>query len=812
MELASYEREHLDKLRAAAAGCTVLLRKSGQFPLNAPCRLALYGPGARHTLKGGMGSGEVNSHFTVTVEQGLKDAGFTIATETWLERYDRILEDAKQNFYQEIRRIAKATKQQAMIVGMGAIMAEPEYSLPLDAEAEAAVYVLSRTCGEGADRKPVKGDLLLTDTEVRDILELNRRFSRFMLVLNVGGPVDLTPVKEVSNILLLGQLGAETGVILADILLGKSVPSGKLTTTWAPWEDCCHIGEECQKDDTRYNEGIYVGYRYFDTVGKAPLLPFGYGLGYTDFAVTDGTVSVNGSRVLLTASVKNSGTYRGRETVQAYMSLPAGKLDQPYQTLAGFVKTAELEPGEEETVSIAFDLVDLAGYDTERACYLLEKGDYIVRVGANSRNTQPVAVLRLEQDVITRQAKNVCGTTDFTDWKPEQPVQAEISSDLPVLTVAASAFPCQQTVYDQAYPIDEAVRKLSDDDLIKLAVGAFNPKAGIASIIGTASLSVPGAAGETADVLPVLKPLVMADGPAGLRLSKSYYQDKKGIHVLGSTMPESIAAFLPKIARWFLNRQPKLKDGIEIQHQYCTAIPVGTSIAQSWDPAFGELCGDIVGSEMERFGVQLWLAPALNIHRNLLCGRNYEYYSEDPLISGIFAAALTKGVQRHPGCGVTIKHYAANNQETNRYNSNSIVSERALREIYLRGFGIAVREGHPAAAMTSYNLVNATHTSEHKGLIEDILRNEYGFEGIVMTDWITGGSVLSKNAKHPVPNAGRVAAAGGDLFMPGSQKEINEIKAALADGTLTRKQLEMNGTRVWRLAKALNGKKGGHLE
>ena len=355
--------------------------------------------------------------------------------------------------------------------------------------------------------------------------------------------------------------------------------------------------------------------------------------------------------------------------------------------------------------------------------------------------------------------------------------------------------------------MEELAKALTREELIALNVGAFDPKAGLAAVIGTASLSVPGAAGETARV-GGLDALVMADGPAGLRLSKRYYQDKKGIHVLGSTMPESVAAFLPGIARWFLNREPKLKPGTEIHHQYCTAIPIGTSIAQSWDPDYAALCGDVVGAEMERFGVHLWLAPALNIHRTIRCGRNFEYYSEDPLLSGVIAAGVARGVQSHPGCGVTIKHYAANNQETNRYNSNSLVSERALREIYLKGFGIAVRKSDPAAMMTSYNLINGVHTSQHRGLLEDILRREFGFDGIIMTDWVTGGSILSKNAKHPVPDAGEVAAAGGDLFMPGSKKEIREITEALKDGRLTEEQLRRNASRVIRAVRRLC--KGGN--
>ena len=801
MEMNDYEREHLSRLREANASCVVLLKKNGAFPLKAAGKLALYGSGARHTVKGGTGSGEVNGRFFTTVEQGLRDAGFALTTGAWLDAYDRVLQDAQKAFRQRMKKEAKEHRQQVMIYAMGKPMPEPEYELPLNGEGDTAVYVLSRISGEGSDRQPIPGDILLTETEARDILALDRKYPKFLLVLNVGGPVDLTPVKDVSNILLLGQLGTETGAVLADLLLGRSQPGGKLTATWAAWEDYCHIGEECEQDDTRYREGVYVGYRYFDTMGKEPLFPFGFGLSYTDFRMTPGAVSLDGSRLSLSASVENIGAYPGREVAQVYLCPPSGKLDRPAQELAAFRKTGTLKPGERETLALSFDLRDMACYDESRACWLLEAGDYLLRVGSSSREPVPVAVLRLEEEILTRRAKNVCESPDFTDWKPERKTLA-VPKDLPVFRVSPEAFPIVETNYAIDHSVEELADALSREELIALNVGAFDPKAGLASVIGTASLSVPGAAGETVRVQG-LAPLVMADGPAGLRLSQSYYEDQKGVHVLGSTIPESIAAYLPGLARRFLNRKPKLKPGTEIRHQYCTAIPIGMSVAQSWDPDYAALCGDVVGAEMERFGIRLWLAPALNIHRTIRCGRNFEYYSEDPLLSGRIAAGMTKGVQRHPGCGVTVKHYAANNQETNRYNSNSLVSERALREIYLKGFGIAVREGDPAAVMTSYNLVNGVHTSQHRGLIEDILRCEFGFDGIVMTDWVTGGSVLSKNAKHPVPHAGEVAAAGGDLFMPGSKKEIREIQDALRDGRLTERQLRINASRVIRAVRRL---------
>jgi beta-glucosidase len=295
----------------------------------------------------------------------------------------------------------------------------------------------------------------------------------------------------------------------------------------------------------------------------------------------------------------------------------------------------------------------------------------------------------------------------------------------------------------------------------------------------------------------------MADGPAGLRLSRQYTRDENGVHGIGSDMPESVMELMPApaaVVMRILEKNQKITG--EVLEQNCSAIPIGTALAQSWNLDFAERCGDLIGDEMERFGVHLWLAPALNIHRDIRCGRNYEYYSEDPLISGRFATAITRGVQKHPGRGTTIKHFAANNQETNRYGSNSLVSERAMREIYLRGFEIAVKESQPHALMTSYNLLNGVHTSERSDLIEDILRAEFGFKGIVMTDWIVGALNLGKK-KYPVPNAARIAAAGGDLVMPGGPGDLKAMLEGLKDGTVTRRQLIINGTRVLRLAKKL---------
>ncbi len=339
-------------------------------------------------------------------------------------------------------------------------------------------------------------------------------------------------------------------------------------------------------------------------------------------------------------------------------------------------------------------------------------------------------------------------------------------------------------------------------------IGAFDPNATGFSVIGNAAFAVAGAAGETTTLLKDkgIKSMVMADGPAGLRLTPQYYEDETGVHGIGSPlagmqdfMEDDLIKAIEENAK---NNGPK--EGTEIKEQYATAIPIGTAIAQSFNYDLAVSYGDIVGNEMERFNIQLWLAPALNIHRSILCGRNFEYYSEDPLVSGMFAAAITDGIQKHKGCGTTIKHYAANNAETNRYNSNSHVSERAMREIYLRGFGICVRKSQPKALMTSYNLLNGQHTSEHRGLIEDILRCEYGYEGIVMTDWVIDMLSTASENKYRGALANEVVKAGGDLFMPGCKTDFDRIMADLKSGAISKKQIQQNATRVCRMAEQLS--------
>ena len=830
----AYETDHLAAVRALAPECMVLLRSNGAFPLAEPGEIALFGSGARHTVKGGTGSGDVNSRHVTTVEEGLEAAGFTIVTRPWLEAYDRIRLRAHEDFIAGIRAEAAERGLPAIMVGMGSVMPEPEYTIPLDIPAgtdpHAAVYVLSRTSGEGSDRTPEAGDLSLTNTEIRDILALNERFERFLLVLNVGGVVDLSPLDDVANILLLSQLGATVGDAFADVLLGRAYPSGKLATTWAAWDEDDQIGDFGDPDDTHYREGVYVGYRFYDSVGKEPLLPFGFGMGYTTFDVQIRQVSLDGARVSIDVDVTNIGGFPGKETIQVYASVPAGRLDQPLQALAGFTKTDEIAPGATARITVDVDLTDLASYDEASHATILEAGRYLLRAGTSSRQLSPVAVVELAQDATVRHLAGDLGEPGFTDWKPEVPAVLDIPAGLPVLTVD----PADLRLPDHAEPDEQSAlegfsealtfaRGLCDDELVHIVLGDYRRGEESGSIVGAASTTVVGAAGQTTTRIPGLPSIIMADVPAGLRLAPTYGVDAEGPFSLGdSSLPATFLELMDDAGREALGiaDEPQPREPTEIREQYTTAIPIGTALAQSWNPVLAERLGDVVGAEMERFGIHLWLAPAFNLHRSVLCGRNFEYLSEDPLLAGRLAAAITRGVQAHPGRGVTIKHLACNNQETNRLNSNSRVSPRALRDLYLRAFEICVRQARPAAVMTSYNLINGVHTSESAQLLEVILRREWGFDGLVMTDWVVDGMTHS-DMKHPRATAAATIKAGNELFMPGGETDREDLLAALERGSaghgasgrtepedegaaLTRGELEKQAARVirsaWRLA------------
>ena len=806
-DIQAFETEHLHALRALAPECMVLLKKNGDFPLSEPCNVALYGSGARETVKGGSGSGDVNVRHYVTVEEGLENAGFSITTKAWLDGYKAAKLAAAKAFLNEITEQAKAAGKPAILFAMGKVPPEPQYDLPLCGEGEVCVYVLGRNSGEGSDRTACEGDLRLTSDETRDILLCAEKYEKIMLVLNVGGPVDLSPVLDrVENILLLSQLGTVTGDAFADVLLGKAYPSGKLTTTWAKAEDYPTIGDFAQIDDTRYREGVFVGYRYFDAAGVKPLFPFGFGLGYTDFSVHTTDFRVEKNAVIVTASVTNTGHFAGKEAVQLYYSAPDGKLCKPLRELGAYGKTRELLPGESKTVTLRLPIENMASWDEESDGWLLEKGEYLISVGE-----EPAGIVVLDADVMTQQLGHAGGSAGFADWKPE--TNRAIRENLPRVPIHAAAL-TGLGHYDRDRIAGEKLPRpdlsdFTDRELALVCVGKHAEGQGSSFFVGNAASRLAGGAGESANIVSEkgFGSIIMADGPAGLRLATRYLEVEGGQEGLDNGSFDSIMDILPpELSQLIRLRQAQSAEKAKTQpvlYHYASAIPIGTALAQAWNPDVPEMCGDIVGREMELFGANVWLAPALNIHRSPLCGRNFEYYSEDPLISGKTAAAVTRGVQKHPKCAVTVKHFACNNQETNRFGSNSVVSVRALREIYLKGFEICVKEAAPKALMTSYNLLNGIHTANRRDLLADVLRGEWGFEGVVMTDWGTTSGKFNQGV-HGASSPALCVMAGNDMIMPGGTDDVDGILAGLQNGELTRAELEACAGRVLALAKSLS--------
>ena len=816
-------------MNLATQGMVLLENQNEVLPIASSGNIALFGGGAYTTIKGGTGSGDVNQRNVVNVWDGFVNAGYNVTSEDWLNAFGEAYEQGGGS-----------------TGGVGGASLVPDIEVT-DAQIEAAkaggtdtaVYVIARSSGEFADRK--LSDYYLTDIEKANIAKMAANFENSIVVLNVGGMMDtkfFAETEGLDSMLLMSQAGMRGGDAVVKVLNGEVTPSGKLTDTWAVnYEDYSssetfgiNDGDDTQEN---YTDDIYVGYRYFDTFNITPAYEFGYGMSYTDFAMYVTDVQADAENVTVTARVTNTGdTYSGKEVVQVYFSAPDGELEKPYQELAAYGKTDELAPGESQTLTLSYNTTEMSSYSMDQAAYIMEAGDYVIRVGNSSRNTAVAAVVSLDETCTTEQLSNQMVQDEDMDVISKEGVtpysyegEAEQIAAAPRFEIAAVdvAYADNASEYDdesivsyvyegsdyeavdqeanprytrtpdgnsnttpsqKIEPYEETIqyveKTVDNPTLLDVYLGTVSMEEFLASltpeemsyivegigwggsntpIIGAQSNSVQGAAGETTSnyyETRTIPNIVLADGPAGIRITQQYEDD-------GQTY-----------------------------YQYCTAFPIGTLIAQSWDREVARQFGEAIGEEMTEMGVTMWLAPGMNIHRNPLCGRNFEYYSEDPFVAGMTAAAVTTGVQSWPGIGVTLKHYAGNNQEDNRNAVNNTITERALREIYLKGFEIAVKAANPMGIMTSYNLNNAWPAADDYDLCTDIPRGEWGFNGLIMTDW-GGGQSTPVNSMH----------AGNDLIMPGGssasiRQAVEDVAPTFADdGYVTVTQGWGSSTENW---------------
>lgn len=786
--------------RSLAAQSMVLLKNvQNTLPLlgspEEPANVAVFGVGQIYTVKGGTGSGNVNNLKTISFLEGLEacptlkpDGLLARKYRTWCLGHENLCVEGfmepKGYFNPEM----PITNEEVRSFAVGN---------------DAAIVVLTRVAGEGADMQPQEGMIYLTEGEKELMDRVTEHFEKTILVLNTAGYLEITDyVPKFTAVLFMGLPGQDAGAA-ADVLTGNVMPSGHLTDTWPrrysqfpSAQDFSRqfgngrinqvMGQTQEQVNVYYKDDIYVGYRYFDTFGEDVLFPFGYGLGYGKTELTAYSVAATGDNITISATVENTGdVYPARQVVQAYLTCPQGMLEQPMQKLCAFQKTGLLSPGESETLELSFKLSDFASFQESSYSYILEKGYYDLRLGTDSRSTSLCGSIYLPGDVITAKMSDRMGHTP-------QDFQTLSNRDVPAYTypgereelnfarahairLSTRDFRTVNSRYRKPYSplrrgktelrlsdvlkencsLSEFVASMDASDLCKLVSGIGMDFAGFPEgmeeadnlptpfngILGGGGMKVPGAAGETADLFEKygIPPITLADGPAGIRIAQKVKNDEGEVERM----------------------------------QLCTAFPVGSLLACSWDGEVLRQFGDAVATEMVEYGVELWLAPGMNIHRNPLCGRIFEYFSEDPLVTGFCAANITKGVQKH-GVGVTIKHFAGNNQETQRTNSNDIVSQRALREIYLKGFEIAVKEAQPYAVMTSYNDINEMPSANNYDLTTAILRDEWGFKGLVMTDW---GGGISKPALS--------MCAGNDMIQPGGQDVIDEIATALASDEKT---------------------------
>lgn len=773
-------KEHIELSKEAAMEGMVLLKnEGGVLPFPKGTKLALFGKAGFDYVKGGGGSGDVTVSYIRNLYDGLKLLGDKVSVFEELADY--------------YRGQVKEQYAKGRVPGM---TEEPEIPAELLQKAKAytdtAVISICRFSGEGWDRKSdmeeglenkdamadmaetifERSDFYLTRKEEAMIELVKENFAKVVVVMNVGGMVDTSWFREderISSVLMAWQGGIEGGLAAAQLLAGEGNPCGKLADTFAgsleAYPSTANFHESERYVD--YTDDIYVGYRYFETIpGAAGAVnyPFGYGLSYTDFQIKEQELGEENGNFRLLVQVTNIGERAGKEVVQVYCGAPQGKLGKPARVLVAFAKTRLLQPGEMQTLVLNWTAAQMASYDdlgkVQESAYILEEGTYSFYVGNSVREVQESAYhYEVQQDRIVEQLtkklapvqlkKRMLADGSYEELPQGTPVdtdenvlvrmtQEEADGFSPKVRERAPFHLWRNTLREQhrfldevaegKLPLDEFMAQLSDEELAVLLGG--QPNTGVANTFGYGNLPDYG-----------IPNIMTADGPAGLRI-----QPECGVNT--------------------------------------TAWPCATLLACTWNPQLVEAVGAAGAAEVKENNIAVWLTPAVNIHRSPLCGRNFEYYSEDPFLTGKLAAAMVRGIQsRH--ISAAVKHFALNNKETNRKNSDSRASERAIREIYLKAFEIIVKEAQPWTIMSSYNIINGHRASENRELLEDILRGEWGFQGMVTTDWWTYGEHYKE------------VKAGNDAKMATGYPE--RLLEAMEKGALTRKDMEICAKRVLEL-------------
>ena len=745
--------------KTAAEGSVLLKNDNNLLPFEEKTKIAVFGRVQTFYYKSGTGSGGlVHIENEPCILTSLRENGDLIIDEELAAEYEKwIIDNPFDNANNAWAKEPWCQKE--MPLDDALVKAASKRN-------DAAVVIIGRTAGEDKDNSNTKGSFLLTDLEEDMLNRVTSCFEKTVVILNVGNIVDLSFMDKypINSLMYVWHGGMEGANALADLLSGKASPSGKLTDTQGfSIEDYPSYNNFGNKEENIYEEDIYVGYRYFETFAKDKVrYPFGFGLTYTDFEITYNAIK-NDEQVTVTAKVTNIGKRSGKEVVQVYYESPCGALGTPERQLAAFAKTKSLNVGESEVLMVSFPINQMATYDDigvtgNRSSYVLEKGEYKIFVGTDVRKCKNTFSFCLEDTVVTEQLEEIMppiksfdrvkavhnGTERIKKYESIPAkicnMEARISERRPkVIEYTGDKGIKLVDVYNGKNSLEEFVAQLSDTDLIAILCGEGmdSPKATRGTV---------GAIGGLTDSLKNFGVPVccVSDGPSGLRMDNG---------------------------------------------AKATLLPNGTLLASTWDTKLAEELYSLVGAEIFNYKVDALLGPGINIHRDPLCGRNFEYFSEDPLLTGKIAAAVTRGMA-HSGSFSTIKHFCCNNQEAYRKINESTVSERALREIYLKGYEIAVKEGKNIAIMTAYNLINGYHAPSNYDLNTTVLRKEWGYDGFVMTDWWANCNCFGEAGDKD--NLKAMVRAQNDIYMvcPDTLKQPHNIMVGLKEGYITRGELQ----------------------